>query len=100
MGSGTLKFPNILYSCHKRVFFIPLKSKKMWSSIWQYFAKTVSSYLHLTAFRLETDSSRMFYTENLICEGGDVVGKTAVINVKSGRVAQTAGKLPFGYITL
>jgi hypothetical protein len=35
--------------------------------------------------------------ENLITEAGQVVGKTAVIDIGEGHISQTAGRIPSGY---
>lgn len=68
----------------------------MFFSVWEYFSWAV----HLTAFNLGKVSTAVFHTEGLVCEGGEVVGKAAVIDTKHGKITKTEGKLPFGYSAL
>jgi hypothetical protein len=74
--------------------------EKVKSSIWQLFFRTLFASLHLTTFQLTAITPVMIYTESLICEEGEVVGKTATVDVEGGRVSKTTGKLPFGYVIL
>jgi hypothetical protein len=99
-GIWLINFPPTFYFHHKSNVSFSLLSKKMFSSMWQCFVGVASACLHLTALGLEEVSRLVFYTEGLVCEGGEVAGKAAVIDTERDRIAKTAGKLPSGYVNL